>query len=563
MSRIGSLHVSIPLHGLPQHPFRYEIVKSPGPLKVRAIIQQLLLASICLFTVTFSVPAFAGPPVICTVTFFQNDSGTDSVSTYQTGSSAQALTLFVNLHPTFANSGHTFTGWNTSANGSGSSFTDGGSYPFTSDLQLYAQWSSAPATNTVTFYENDSGTDSVSSFQIGSSTHALTLLSNLSPSFSDPGHTFAGWNTSADGTGTSYSDGGSYSFASNLQLYAQWQAAAAVTANFLDNDGNGSVSSINSPVGSTILFPSGTALSYSGYVFSDWNTAANGSGTSYAAGASVVLSANETFYAQWTPQQFVVAFVPDGGAVNPTTINFVFGATPISLPTPTYANENFEGWFSAPTGGTFFGPAGAAYSPTQSVTLYAQWGQATTVQIAVSANGGSGSASTLSGFVGSTVTLPSASTLLRSGYTFSSWNTATDGSGTSYAPGQSVTLSTSLTLYAQWKKTPTSALYGAVGDFSVKSAALSASLKAQVRRLAATIKSKKYIKVTLYGYTAPTGVASLNRTLSLARATNVANFLKSELNSMKMRGIAISAAGEGAVAGKTGPQYSRVEVFVS
>jgi outer membrane protein OmpA-like peptidoglycan-associated protein len=144
-----------------------------------------------------------------------------------------------------------------------------------------------------------------------------------------------------------------------------------------------------------------------------------------------------------------------------------------------------------------------------------------------------------------------------------SWNTAANGTGTSYAPGQSVTLSTSLTLYAQWKKTPTSILYGAVGVFSAKSATLSASLKTQVRRLATTIMMKKYVKVTLYGYTGATGVASLNRSLSAARAENVANYLKSELSALKVRGVAISAAGEGAVTGKTAPQYSRVEVFVS
>ncbi len=275
------------------------------------------------------------------------------------------------------------------------------------------------------------------------------------------------------------------------------------------------------------------------------------------------MNANETFYAQWTPLQFVVTFAPDGGTVNPTSINFVFGASPISLPTPTNANENFIGWFSALTGGSFVGLAGAIYSPTQSLTLYAQWGPTSTVQISVSANGGSGSASTLSGVAGSTVTLPSSSSLLRPGYTLSSWNTAVDGSGTSYALGQSVTLSTSLTLYAQWKKTPTSVLYGAVGIFSTKSATLSAGLKSQVRHLAATIKAKKYAKVTLFGYTAATGVFSLNRSLSLARAKNVANFLRSELGAMKVKGVAISAAGEGAVAGKTGRQYSRVEVFVS
>jgi len=421
----------------------------------------------------------------------------------------------------------------------------------------------APSTSTVTFFENDSGGDTVNTYQIGSSAQDLTPFSSLTPAFSNPGHTFVGWNTSANGTGTSYSDGASYSFSSDIGLYAQWVLIVTVSANFVGNGGIGSIVPISDSVGSTLVLPSGAAFSNTGYAFSGWNTVANGSGTAYATGASVVLEANETFYAQWTPQQFVVTFAPDGGIVSPTTIDVVFGTTPISLPTPILANESFNGWFTAPSGGSLVGLASTSYSPSQSLTLYAQWSQTSTVQITFSVNGGSGSASTLSGVVGSTVTLPGSKSLLRSGYALSSWNTVASGSGTSYALGQSVTLSTSLTLYAQWKKTPTSVLYGAVGTFSKKSTTLTASLKAQIRRLAASIRAKKYAKVTLYGYTAETGVTSLNRSLSHARATNVANYLRSELRAMRVAGVVISAAGEGAVAGKTAPQYSRVEVFVS
>jgi hypothetical protein len=389
------------------------------------------------------------------------------------------------------------------------------------------------------------------------------MFSNLSPNFVNAGHTFLDWNTQPDGSGTSYSNGAVFSFGADSVMYAIWQAAPSISANFLDNGGTGSIATINAAAGSTIQLPVGTVLSLSGYSFSGWNTAANGSGTSYAAGASIVLSANETFYAQWTPQQFVMAFAADGGTVNPSAITFVFGGLPITLPSASNGSESFNGWFSAPTGGVLIGAAGSTYTPTQALTLYAQWGQAQIVQIVVSANGGSGSTPTLGGVVGSIVTLPTSSSLLRSGYTLSSWNTAANGTGTSYAPGQSVTMSTSLTLYAQWKKTPTSVLYGAVGVFSAKSATLSASLKTQVRRLAATIKVKKYVKVTLYGYTAATGAASLNRSLSVARATNVATYLRSALSAMKVRGVSIFAAGEGTVEGKTAPQYSRVEVFVS
>ena len=38
----------------------------------------------------------------------------------------------------------------------------------------------------------------------------------------------------------------------------------------------------------------------------------------------------------------------------------------------------------------------------------------------------------------------------REGYKFTGWNTAQDGSGTTYAPGAEITLSESITLYAQW-----------------------------------------------------------------------------------------------------------------
>ena len=417
--------------------------------------------------------------------------------------------------------------------------------------------------HTVTFAENDSGTDPVSATQTENVPTALTLFASLSPGFVNSGHTFEDWNTAPDGSGTSYSNGAIYDFSSAVVLYAVWQVVPVVTATFNSGMGIGSTPSESESTGSTLLLPSGSAMSYVGYAFAGWNTAANGSGTSYAAGSSIVLNANETFYAQWTPLQFVVTFAPDGGAVNPAALNFIVGSTPISLPTPTYVGENFDGWFTAPSGGSLIGVAGATFAPTQSVTLYAQWGLTSTVQIVFGVNGGSGSAATLSGVSGSTVTLPGSSSLLKSGYTLTSWNTATNGSGTSYALGQSVTLSTSLTLYAQWKKTPSAVLLGAVGPFSKKSATLTSDLKAQVRHLATTIKSKKYAKVTLYGYTAETGVASLDRSLSRERASNVANYLRSELNAMKVKGVVISAAGEGAVAGKTAPQYSRVEMFVS
>lgn len=61
-------------------------------------------------------------------------------------------------------------------------------------------------------------------------------------------------------------------------------------------------------------------------------------------------------------------------------------------------------------------------------------------------NGGTGTApATQTGATSYTV---SANTFTRDGYTFKNWNTKADGTGTSYAPGSTIT--TSATLYAQW-----------------------------------------------------------------------------------------------------------------
>ena len=72
--------------------------------------------------------------------------------------------------------------------------------------------------------------------------------------------------------------------------------------------------------------------------------------------------------------------------------------------------------------------------------------------ITFNANGGSGSVSAISTYVGVANTIPSNS-LPRTGYTFNGWNTASDGSGTAYATGSTITPSGNVTLYAQWQTT--------------------------------------------------------------------------------------------------------------
>ena len=116
--------------------------------------------------------------------------------------------------------------------------------------------------------------------------------------FSRTGDAFSGWNTAANGTGTAYADGASYSFSAAGTLYAQWTVDPAYAVTFNGNGSTGGSTAAETANTPTALNANG--FSRTGDAFSGWNTAANGTGTAYADGASYSFSAAGTLYAQWT-----------------------------------------------------------------------------------------------------------------------------------------------------------------------------------------------------------------------------------------------------------------------
>lgn len=128
----------------------------------------------------------------------------------------------------------------------------------------------------------------------------------------------------------------------------------------------------------------------------------------------------------------------------------------VTLPTATRPGYQFAGWYTSTNGGTFIGNAGAKYTPTSNGgTLYAHW-TANDYQIAFDGNGAtSGNMENQRARYDVPVTL-NTNKFERTGYTFSGWNTAPDGTGQSYADEQEVKNLTTekegiVTLYAQWR----------------------------------------------------------------------------------------------------------------
>ena len=73
-----------------------------------------------------------------------------------------------------------------------------------------------------------------------------------------------------------------------------------------------------------------------------------------------------------------VTFNANGGSCATSSLTQSTPTSTITLPTPTRAGYTCTGWYTASSGGTKRGNAGATYTPSASETLYAQWASAGT-----------------------------------------------------------------------------------------------------------------------------------------------------------------------------------------
>ena len=208
--------------------------------------------------------------------------------------------------------GYTFGGWNTLANGTGTSYPVGSEYtmPGAGTVNLYAQWINPATTYTLTYDANSaaggSGTAPNSPNPTTYSANApASILGNTGPyTNSDPTKTFYGWNTLANGTGTSYPAGSTLTMIANTTLYAQWVSTTPQYLVTYDANGatGGSVPAAptNYPSGVQVSILGQGSLNNTGYTFLGWNSSSTGAGSVYAPGYTFT-SKTATLYAQWAP----------------------------------------------------------------------------------------------------------------------------------------------------------------------------------------------------------------------------------------------------------------------
>jgi len=219
--------------------------------------------------------------------------------------------------------GGTFTGWNTQAKGGGTAYADGATYPFLANVTLYAQWKVNPTYEVI--FNANGGTESETN---ETSNYPTALTTNT---FTDPGHTFTGWNTQPTGGGTAYADGATYPFTADVTLYAQWKVNLSYTVTFKANGGIGSQTSETDDNPTALTLVASGAISRSGYTFTGWNTRPTGGGTAYANGATYPFTADVTLYAQWkasTPRAIrLIGTITAGKTQNVTIVGTSFAGT--------------------------------------------------------------------------------------------------------------------------------------------------------------------------------------------------------------------------------------------
>jgi uncharacterized repeat protein (TIGR02543 family) len=388
-----------------------------------------------------------------------NTSGTVPVDSnaYNSGATATVLGNTGSL----AKTGSTFAGWNTAADGSGTNYSAGNTFTVSSNTVLYAKWTTLP-TYTVTYNGNTNTGGTAPSNQTKIQGTNLTLATN-SGNLVKTGYTFSGWNTAANGSGTDYAAGATYSSDANLTLYAKW-IVTTYTVTYSGNGNTGGTAPGNQTktygVNLTLATNSGNLVK-TGSTFAGWNTAANGTGTDYAPGANYTGNANLTLYAKWTLNTYTVTYngntntggTTPGNQIKTYGVGLILETNSGNLVKIGYT---FMGWNTNAAGtGTDYAP-GANYTGNANLNLYAKWAVNVYTVTYDGNNSTSGSVPVDStGYNhGNTATVLANGSLARQPYTFDGWNTAADGSGTTYVAGNTFSVTESITLYAQWLAGP-------------------------------------------------------------------------------------------------------------
>lgn len=351
------------------------------------------------------------------------------------------------------------------------------------NFTLTAQW--APWKHTVTYNANAGNDASVKGIPTSQSKTANVDITLSSDVPTRNGYTFLGWNTQADGNGTAYATGATYTHdqdGGTVTLYAQWTPWKHVL-HYNKNVPTSSTSQTvsNMPVDQTKTFGQLMTISNlvptrKGYTFAGWYTQSNGTGTKYDPGSNYAADQNGgtvNLYAKWTPWTYNIKYDQNvkSTSSSKTVTDMPAAQTKtqeiddtLSSMTPKRNGYIFAGWSTSANGSVEY-KQGSRFtkdldSNGASITLYAVWTPwKHTIHynsnIPTNAPTGTTTVSNMPGDQTKTFDeklMISSNKPTRKGYNFAGWSTSANGNVV-YQPGAEYKNDQNggtVTLYAQW-----------------------------------------------------------------------------------------------------------------
>ena len=253
--------------------------------------------------------------------------------------------------------GKVFNGWNTDSEGKGKSYTDKATININSDLTLNAQWIEEDTEGCdVIFVVNngswDDGTKekTVRLWRYKGEDKALIFSDSDIPSLGKPdtGYKAGSWDTDP------------YTFNKNYVCVIDKEypftysfEPIEYTVKYDSNGGVGRMEDQDRTYDDKAPLAANT-FKFEGKTFNGWNTATDGSGTSYADEEVNNLSSTDgdtvTLYAQWTIDTFTITWKDCDGTVLETDTDVAYGTTPTFDGEPPKRDDagnikyTFSGW---------------------------------------------------------------------------------------------------------------------------------------------------------------------------------------------------------------------------
>lgn len=351
------------------------------------------------------------------------------------------------------------------------------------NFTLNAQWT--PWKHTVRYDANAKNDTSVKGIPASQSKTANVDIKLSSGVPTRNGYTFLGWNTQADGNGTAYAAGATYTHdqdGGTVTLYAKWTPWKHVL-HYNKNVPTSSTSQtvFNMPVDQTKTFGQLMTISNlvptrKGYTFAGWYTQSNGTGTKYDPGSNYAADQNGgtvNLYAKWTPWTYNIKYDQNVKSTSSSkTVTDMPAAqtktqeidVTLSSMTPKRNGYIFAGWSTSANGSVEYKP-GSKFtkdldSNGASITLYAvwtPWKHTVHYNSNIPTNAPTGTTTVSNMPNDQTKTFDeklmiSSNKPTRKGYNFAGWSTSANGNVV-YQPGAEYKNDQNggtVTLYAKW-----------------------------------------------------------------------------------------------------------------